>query len=59
MIDQVGQVAGRVLITIVTFAPLIFYAVLLVVVWRWGAVVLRELKAINKHLEKMSQRDSG
>ena len=57
--DQTDSVAGRLLITIVTFAPLIFYAFLLVVVWRWGSVVLRELKAINKHLEKMSQRDSG
>jgi len=57
--DQVGQVAVRVLFTIVTFAPLIFYVVLLVLVWRWGAVVLRELKLMNKHLEKMSQRDSG
>ena len=57
--DEVGQVAGRVLITIVTFAPLIFYAVLLIVVWRWGAVVVRELKSMNKHLEKMSQHDSG
>ena len=56
--DQTDSVAGRLLITIVAFAPLIFYAVLLVVVWRWGAVVLRELKAMNKHLEKMSQRDS-
>ena len=56
--DQVGQVAGRVLITIVTLAPLIFYAFLLVVMWRWSAAALRELKAINKHLEKMSQRDS-
>ena len=57
--DQTDSVAGRLLITTVTFAPLIFYAFLLVVVWRWGAVVLRELKAMNKHLEKMSQRDSG
>jgi hypothetical protein len=57
--DQIGQVAGRVLITIVTFAPLIFYVVLLVIVWRWGTVIVRELKAINKQLEKMSQRDSG
>ena len=55
---QTDSVAGRVLITIVTFAPLIFYAILLVVVWRWGAVVLGELKAMNKHLEKMSQHDS-
>jgi HAMP domain-containing protein len=58
VMDQVEQVAGRVLITIVTLAPLIFYAFLLVVMWRWSAAVLRELKAINKHLEKMSQRDS-
>jgi HAMP domain-containing protein len=59
VIDQVGQVAGRVLITIVTFAPFIFYAFLLVVLWRWGAAALRELKVISKHLEKMSQRDSA
>ena len=57
--DQTDSVAGRLLITIVTFAPLIFYAVLLVIVWRWGAVVLRELNIISKHLEKMSQRDSA
>ena len=56
--DQTDSVAGRLLISMLAFAPLIFYAFLLVVVWRWGAVVLRELKAINKHLEKMSQRDS-
>jgi HAMP domain-containing protein len=48
-----------VLITIVRLAPLIFYAFLLVVLWRWGAAVLRELKIISKHLEKMSQRDSA
>ena len=59
MIDQVGQVAGRVLITIVTLAPFIFYAFLLVVLWRWGAAVLRELKVMNKQLAKMSQRDSA
>ena len=35
--DQTDSLAGRVLITIVTFAPLIFYAVLLVIVWRRGA----------------------
>jgi hypothetical protein len=57
--DQVGQVAGRVLITIVTFAPFIFYTFLLVVLWHWGAAVLRELKIVSKHLEKMSQRDSA
>jgi HAMP domain-containing protein len=57
--DQVGQVAGRAVITIVTLAPLIFYAFLLVVLWRWGAAVLRELKIISNHLEKMSQRDSA
>jgi hypothetical protein len=57
MMDQVGQVAGRVLVALMGLAPLaLLYLVIPVALWHWAAEMLRSLTKAHRETPGENRR---